>query len=396
MGSKAKTKNIHFGFKGKILALVLPITIIMIIVLIIIANMISRTNIMESSEQLLTTSAKDQGHQIESWLNRKLDIVKTVKYDIENSEALSDDTLLQNKLDGYLNLDSSFNGGFYISDLDGKIMTAEKSELKISSALGEEWFEEGLTRKNPGITKVYTDDAGNQVISACGMLDDLSNLRILSANLSLDSINIIVNSSVSMPNAESLLVDKTDGTILVDRDSALVSTSINASSDKFLNAVSKKLDENDYGLSTMADKVTVIREISGTNWVLVSYIDSSHITKGVDELSTTLAIVAIISLVIIAVIVSFSVHLAVKPLSVLNDKISVMSGGDFTVEINPKGRDEIGQIQRNMKGFVHNMRDMISQINDITEDIKNQADNTVWFLLICRILPNRRLNQSVH
>lgn len=376
MEQKQKNKKIRLGFKAKILSVILPVNVVMVLVLILIAYIVSRADIMNASRQLLATSAKDQSHQIENWLNKKIDVAKTVKYDIENSGALSDDNLMQQKLDYYLNLDSSFSGGFYVADLNGNVIKATDSDLDIGSVSNSVWFEEGQTHKNPSITKVYTDDAGNSKISACGLLNDLNNLRVFSANLSLDSINIIVNSSVSMSNAESLLIDKTDGTILVARDSALVSKSIDSTSDEFLNAVSKKMKAADYSMSTVEDKETVIKEINGTNWVLVSYIDKAQITKEVDGLRNVLIIVAIISLILLSVIIYFAVHFSVRPLVDLNSKLRVMSEGDFTVNISPRGNDEISEIQRSMQFFIEKMRELIRGINDITTQLQNQADNS--------------------
>lgn len=376
MGAKEKNSKVRLGFKTKILSIVLPVIIIMIFALIAIAYTLSRTNIMNSSRQLLATSAKDQSHQIENWLNRKLDIAMTVKYDIENSGALTDETLMQEKLDYYLNLDSAFAGGFYVADLKGNVTTASESELTMKSASGAEWFDEGQSRRNLGITKVYTNDDGDSVISACGLLNDINNLRVLSVNLSLDSINLIVNSSVSMSDAESLLVDKTDGTILVARDASLVSKSIDGTDDAFLKAVSDKMSSADYNLSSVEDKETVIKEINGTNWLLVSYVDEAQITKDVDSLRNFLIVIAAICLVLLVGVVYFTVHFTVKPLSDLNSKIKEMSEGNFAIDIVPKGSDEVAQIQRSMKIFVEKMREMIREINDITGKIQNQADDS--------------------
>lgn len=373
---KEKKKMVRFGFKAKILGMILPLTIIMVLILIVLAYTVSRSNIIESSERLLTTSAKDQSHQIESWLNRKLDEMKTVKYDIEHSGALSDDVLLQEKLNSYMGLDAAFNGGFYIADLSGQLMTAAESELKISNVEDQIWFTEGITRMNPGFTKVYTDASGNQMISASGMLNDFNRVRVLSTNLSLDSINIIVNSSVSMPDAESLLVDKTDGTILVARDASLVSTSLESASDSFLKQVADKISSTDYTLAILDNHVTVLREISGTNWVLVSYIDRAKITAGVDTLRNTLIIVAVICLIILCAVIFVTVNVVVKPLGVLNTKIRAMAEGDFSIRISPKGNDEVAEIQRSMQSFVQQMCEMISGINTITGDIQNQADSS--------------------
>lgn len=368
--------GLRLGFRGKLLSMTLPFSIVMVIILITIAYTVSKSNITESSERLLTTSAKDQSHQIEAWLNRKLDEMKTVKYDIENSGALTDGELMQQKLDSYVGLDAAFNGGFYVSDLSGNVVKAATNENTISSPTSQIWFTEGITRMNPNFTRTYTDESGNQVISASGLLNDLDNPRVISANLSLDSINIIVNSSVSMPNAESLLVDKTDGNILVARDASLVSVSVDSSSDAFLQKISEKIKEADYTIETIDKNVTVMREISGTNWILVSYIAQTEITSAVDHLRNTLAVVAVICLVLLCAVMYLTVHLAVKPLKDLSVKIQAMADGDFTIQINPKGKDEIAEIQHSVRSFVNRMREMINDINAITANIQNQADNS--------------------
>lgn len=373
---KKKKGGLRLGFRGKLLSMILPFTILMVIVLIAIAYTVSRNNIMESSERLLTTSAKDQSHQIESWLNRKLDEMKTVKYDIENSGALTDAKLMQQKLNAYAGLDAAFDGGFYVSDLYGNVVKAADNKNTIASPTGQIWFQEGITRMNPNFTKAYTDDSGNQVISASGMLNDLDNPRVISANLSLDSINIIVNSSVSMPNAESLLVDKTDGTILVARDAALLSTSVDSSSDIFLQKVAEKIKAGDYSISTIDENVTVMREISGTNWILVSYISRTEITSAVDALRNTLIMIAVICLILLCIVTYVTVNIAVRPLKELSVKVRAMADGDFSIHISPKGNDEIAEIQHSVRSFVHSMREMISDINTITANIQNQADNS--------------------
>lgn len=289
---------------------------------------------------------------------------------------MKNDVLLQEKLDYYAGLDSAFDGGFYVADLSGNSKKAANSELNLSDASNQIWFKEGLTRMNPGMTSVYNNETGDSMVSVSGMLDDIDRIRVLSVNLSLDTVNIIVNSSVSMKNAESLLIDKTDGTILVARDNSLVSTSVNGTSDAFLQGVAEKIAKVDYALDMINDKVTVMKEISGSNWILVSYVDVAVVTKAVNRLGNTLIIIALICLLSLAVASYVAVHIAVRPLKDLTEKIRAMSDGDFSIHISPKGNDEIADIQRSVRSFVHRMREMISDINSITENIQSQADSS--------------------
>ena len=360
-----KPKGFRMGLRAKILGISLPITIIMVIAMIAIAYSVSEKDIMKSSQSLLRTSAKDQGNQIEAWLNRKLDEVKTVKYDLEHSGAVKDQKLLQKKLNDYYALDDSFVGGFYVTDTAGTVMKADDNTTQINNAKDQIWYQKGLTRMNPGYTPVFEDDENHMMISACGMLDDATNIRILSTNLSLDSVNIIVNSSVSMQGAESLLVDKSTGDILASRESELIATSIKDTSNGFLKNVADKINKDDESVTTIRDKVVVTREIAGTDWVLVSYVPTSLITSEVDNLRTILIGVAIVG-----------VSLTVKPLRILSHKIKAMSNGDFTIQIEAKGTDEIAQIQQSVKVFTEYMREMICKINAVSDSIRNQADSS--------------------
>lgn len=362
------------GFKGKVLGLSLPFLIIMVVSLIWIAYAVSRNNIINSSEKLLNTSAKDQTHQIESWLNQKLKEVSTIKYDIEYSGALANDRSLQEKLDSYYGLDSDFIDGFYVADLSGAMFKSAESQKSTGAVIDQVWFQEGITRVNPSFTRTYVNEDNIQVISASGMFNDDKNVRVLSADLTLDSVNIIVNSSVSMPNAESLLIDKTDGTILVARDNSLISTKLGAVKDDFFIAIADKIAKGNYSLGLLEGNYYVMREIGGTNWLLVSYIPASYITKSVDSLRNTLILIAMISLAIICVIMYINVHLAVKPLRDISKKIKSMSNGDFTIKVTPRGNDEIADIQRSVNVFIQSMRHMINEIISISTQLKSQAD----------------------
>ena len=328
-----KQKGFRMGLRAKILGISLPITIIMVIAMIAIAYSVSEKDIMKSSQSLLRTSAKDQGNQIEAWLNRKLDEVKTVKYDLEHSGAVKDQKLLQKKLNDYYALDDSFVGGFYVTDTAGTVMKADDNTRQINNAKDQIWYQKGLTRMNPG-------------------------------------------SSVSMQGAESLLVDKSTGDILASRESELIATSIKDTSNGFLKNVADKINKDDESVTTIRDKVVVTREIAGTDWVLVSYVPTSLITSEVDNLRTILIGVAIIGLLVFTLLNTIGVSLTVKPLRILSHKIKAMSNGDFTIQIEVKGTDEIAQIQQSVKIFTEYMREMICKINAVSDSIRNQADSS--------------------
>lgn len=83
-------------------------------------------------------------------------------------------------------------------------------------------------------TDAYTNEDGDAVISASGILNDGSDtLKVISADLSLDRISIIVNSFIEMDDAQAFLVNPKDGSILAHRDSSMISTRLSDSGDAF-------------------------------------------------------------------------------------------------------------------------------------------------------------------
>ncbi len=86
-----------------------------------------------------------------------------------------------------------------------------------------------------GFTSAYTNSEGTAVISASGILNDGSGKqRVIAADMSLQRINVIVNSFIEMTDAQAFLVSTTDNTILAHRDTSLISTKLDESnSDAF-------------------------------------------------------------------------------------------------------------------------------------------------------------------
>lgn len=194
-GNKSGTRMI--SIKAKLLGIILPTVIIMIISLVTISYNITRGIIEESSRDLLSSSIENQAGEIESWLEENLSAFNIIKQTIEGMN-LSDEEL-QLMLNQYYGFDENYPEGIYIADEKGNLIKAEDSEKSGSNVTEEEWYQEGLKRVNMAFTNAYTDENGKKVISACGVLrGDSGNIRVISADMSLQRISITVNSLIEM------------------------------------------------------------------------------------------------------------------------------------------------------------------------------------------------------
>jgi methyl-accepting chemotaxis protein len=370
--NKARRKKI----KNKLIFLLLPVVIVTILVLVGIATVLSRNSMTDMATAQLDSSISNQADNIEAWLEENLENFSTVKQVIEKTQP--DEEGLQRILDSFYGYNKYCTEGPYVATADGRFYAASESGLRVTNPTEETFFKQGITSVNMNYGTAYTNDEGTSVISASGILNDGSGeLKVIAADLSLDQISIIVNSGVKMDSAASFLIDASDNTILAHRDPERISTTLTTSdSDKLMASIAEKLETRDYDTVALNGYEVAFSEIQGTDWVLVSYIADSVILKDVMMLTNLLIIVGIIAVIIIVIMINLLVSKVIAPLGHITRNITDMSAGDFTIEVKQESDDEIGLMGSKVSEFVESMRTMLSTINEESEKLKEQSDNS--------------------
>lgn len=366
-------KQRKISIKARLLGSIMPVVIAIVAVLVLIAYQASAGIIEDYSQNLLESSVSNQSSKIEAWLSENLASFQMAKTTIENLHP--DDTQLKAILDGYYNYNDNYPDGLYVSDSNGNLIKADKSTKKERNPVQSTWYKEGLTRVNMAVGSAYKNAEGVNVISASGILNDgTDNIRIISADMTLDRITIIVNSFIDMDNAEAFLVDKNTGVILADRESSLISQKLGASGQsEYYQKVAGQFNSNDYDSATIDGNMTVFKEVDGTDWVLVSYIPKSIVLAKLIRLRTIMIIVGIVCIIVLCILVERMTNVVVKPVKNMTKAITQMASGDFTVSVNVKGNDEIAVMGQSIQKFIQAMRQMISQIGDVSVRLKEQA-----------------------
>lgn len=366
-------KQRKISIKARLLGSIMPVVIAIVAVLVLIAYQASAGIIEDYSQNLLESSVSNQSSKIEAWLSENLASFQMAKTTIENLHP--DDTQLKAILDGYYNYNDNYPDGLYVSDSNGNLIKADKSTKKESNPVQSIWYKEGLTRVNMAVGSAYKNAEGVNVISASGILNDgTDNIRVISADMTLDRITIIVNSFIDMDNAEAFLVDKNTGVILADREASLISQKLGASGQsEYYQKVAAKFNSNDYDFTTIDGNMTVFKEVDGTDWVLVSYIPKNIVLAELIRLRTIMIIVGIICIMLLCVLVERMTNVVVKPVKNMTKAITQMASGDFTVSVNVKGNDEIAVMGQSIQKFIQAMHQMIAQIGDVSVRLKEQA-----------------------
>lgn len=368
----SKQKKSITSIKTKILTAVSALVLILVLILILLSYMISKNIIEDKSKQVLELSVKNQASQMEAWMTESLNVFNTFKDNLETMDYT--DEQIQTLLDSYLGKSSNYPDGFYIADSDGKVMQADGVEYKKSISDDPVWYTEGLTRVNMAFGDVFTNEAGEEVISASAILRDPDKTRVIAIDVPIAHIQVIVNSFISMDDAQAVLIDRSTMNILSQSEDSL-SGSLSDDSG-FLGTIGNKIEEQDYDSISLDNNIVEFREISGTNWVLVSYVPEASIFAELVSLRTTMAIVAVVILIILLVLMERMVNYMIKPIKSLTDSIVMMASGDFTVDIKTKGNDEITVMGQSMKDFAASMRKMINDIVNASETLQGQAESS--------------------
>lgn len=372
--NKKKVRNA--SIKTKIIGTIVPIIAILVIIMIVLAYTISSRTIRNNAEELLNSSISYQSKSIVAWLEENLASFSSAKRIIEDTKPSNEE--LQDILDSYYNFNANYPNGLYIADTEGNVMKAAGSQRTFQDVLNETWYQEGLSRVNMHYGSAYQSADGTSQVSASAIINDNSdNIRVISGDVSLERITVITNSFVKMHDAEAFLVDTQNGTILAHRDSSLISTTLDTSNkDRFLAAVAKKLEKRDYSNCELEGNLTGFESISGTDWVLVSFVPREIIYSDVNSLRTKMIVIAIISLLILVLLIERIVHMVVKPIRSLTNTITTMADGDFTVDVKVRGRDEIGRMGRSVEEFLVSIRGMLHEIQDISGKVSSQSETT--------------------
>lgn len=359
----------------KLLGTILPVVIVIVLLLVGVSYFISKSIITGYSKSLLNSSIENQSNEIESWLNENLAAFQSVKQTIEGT--VSDEESLQAVLDQYYGYNDNYPEGLYVAEENGKLLVADGSEKKESNPTESVWYQDGLTRLNMGFTDAYTNENGEAVISASGILNDNSGvMKVISADLSLQRISIIVNSFVEMDDAQAFLINSSDGTILAHRDNSLISTKLSDSDSSLMKEIDEKRQQGDYNMEEIDGNLTAFKEISGTDWLLVSYIPTSTIYADINTVRTVMLVIAAISVLILAVLISQVIRVTIKPVKELTNIITSMTEGDFTVSVAAKSNDEIGVMSAGVEKFIESMCNMIASIHGVSGKLHAQADSS--------------------
>ena len=370
------------GIKAKLLKILLPCIAIAIISIIVISYMASKKIIVQEAKNLLRAESKMNAKELETWTTGILNTLDMLQNTLETVPM--DEETEKTYLATTVNMNQDFPNGVYIGDDHGKYIDMSGWVPDADYGITErDWYKEGLTHKSFAFGTPYRDaDTGEFIVSATTLLKTSNGAKtVAAADVFLNYASKMVSDIKVMDDGYAFLVDKNSHTILAHKDQKLVAQTISSDSkDSYVKAVADKIDKKNGKVQNVTVGNTVyyveVEPITGTDWVLVSNVKESTVLEDLKGLQTRIILILVLAMVIIGFLIERIVHIVVEPIKTLTKDIGKITDGDFTVNVQTKGQDEVAAMGNGMQKFIGTMRNTIGTIFSISGQLNQQAENS--------------------
>ena len=197
---------------------------------------------------------------------------------------------------------------------------------------------------------------------------------VIAADLMMATAQEYLN-GVSIYGSGHAIMVTSQGLILSNPTAEWNGKNIDETKDALYTAIGKKLGTEDGNVIKVKTNdgtyYAVMSTVDGTDWRVIDYARASDVLASVYVMVAVILGVVIGLMVLLAVLFNITLYRMIrKPVSALTENIERISQGDFTVEVETKGNDEIAYMNTSMNHFIDNMRRIISNIQSISENLE--------------------------
>ncbi|WMJ89853.1 methyl-accepting chemotaxis protein [Anaerocolumna sp. MB42-C2] len=379
---KTKEKGGLRSTKTKLIIVVIPISILSIVALLAITFQSSKRIILSYGDQIIKSLSGANVNSIETWSQGIISSLNEVQNTLEQVD-FTDEELLK-YLATTMNRNDSYPSGVYIGTDQGEVInTFDFIPPADYVVTDRDWYKEGLNRETFGFGSTYVDaHTGESVLSASVKLHTGGPVvKVASVDIFLKNVSAMVSDMKLMKTGTVFLIDKSTNTIIAHKDTELIAKKMDEKKNNILlSGIFKHLSENNKDVFRIKDGsktyMAYLENIDNTSWVLASYIPQEEVVAALDQLQIIINIAAIICIILLTIIMERVIHVIIKPIKKLTGTIEQITQGDFTVNVDTRGNDEVAVMSKSMQKFIETMRGIITDVRDMSWQLSTQAENS--------------------
>ena len=246
------------------------------------------------------------------------------------------------------------------------------------------WYQGAIEKKGEIYSsEPYVDASTGKTCLACSVM--ITDNVVLSSDINFDKVAEKVNGFKSVSSeAKYYIINKETKDILVSNNPGSVGQTIIDSSDPVAKGLSSIFDSLNTSNSADESKVVTAKttdgsmmytatDIEDTSWVVVSAVPSTILSNTIWKVMAYTFISAIVLLGLLSAMMYIMISKAINPVTKVTERITDISKGDFTVNIEPEGNNEITTLSESLNEYIEKMRATFNSLSDISGAMNSRA-----------------------
>ncbi len=372
--------------KNKMVVLItVPLIIILGIVSVVVINSVSNSNVKYLSKQISDEATIAQ-EQINSFFlkyitvvdqaNNNLTIINYFKTLTDRGDRTTNayyrDTLLT--MDNVYEVNKDNLLLTWIADIEQNSIFHSTNSGWVGgedwTANTRPWYPTVVNEKRTFITDPYVSAAtGKTIVSLVSPVIDNATgktIGVFGADLNIQGLPEMMKKFYFSEENCSVLIAG-DGTIIYHPNSEYVLKNIDETlySDDIKTAVKDhKPGSYSFGFDK-TDMVGSLSVIPSNGWMVLSQLPQSYITNQTTAATIQLLILFIVTIVLLIIIVLILSSAITKPINKMSVVADEIAKGNFNIDIEVIGEDEIGHLARSFDSATKNYKSYIEEISDV-------------------------------
>ena len=376
-------KKRGLGVTGKLVFATVVSAILALAVLLAVVYFKMSAAMLEKSENLLQATTERTIQETRAWMSGTLTMLKTQRDTIEYEDM--DIPAMRDYIRHTVNQNDAYPAGLYVALTDGSLYHASFTPGPDFIAQEKSWYKDGIASEDFILGDVYFDeDSQSNVVGASGVLKDAGGAvrGVAAADVYLDSISKIVSGIQIEDTGGIFLVDVRTDTIIGHRDPSITGETLSSLPGDVYAYASRQISAGNTGLSLDNGSYIQISPVPESDWMAVAYVSQGEVLEELHQLTITMLVVALLSVVLLTLMVIIQVRRIVgRPVAELSQAATRIAEGALDQSIQFRSNDELGVLASDFNHVTLRLRDYVTYINEIADTLREIAGGNLDFTL---------------